>query len=131
MKPGRKKAKASADNSVTLIDASDSIRSSSSSSSSASVSGGAHGGSIGSSINDSMLNKYQFRIISALNEAKPSVHAVANSVRNGATSVIESSIKADQELKQFFLEICILAYNLNCVGHENVMALVERVWKVN
>ena len=76
-------------------------------------------------------NKYNFRIISALNEFQQSRTQIANSVINGANSVIDMSRKADQELNQFFLEMCILAYNLKVVGHENVMTLVERVWKVD
>jgi len=87
-------------------------------------------GESSTTINSSVPKKYDFKILSVLNEGNPSAERLSQDLLKGAKTVIEIGFKADESLNQFFLEIVILAYNLNCVGSENIMNFMEQVWKV-
>ena len=75
-------------------------------------------------------NKYNFKYLPSLNLSEVSKGNLENDFLNATGSILKETMDFDKKLDDFFMEVCIFAYNSDIVGEEQLRHILSDIWKV-
>ena len=74
---------------------------------------------------------YNFKFLSSLNDMEHCTeNQLAKDFISTVSTLLDKSFELDEELNQFFFELCIFAYKSNVVGPKALSLFMQQVWKV-